>query len=815
MGSARPALLALIVVLMVFWSVVPATQGQSATGNLVVSTDYELFGTYDLRGGGHVTWTWTGPRAADFRLKVLHLFDEYTTIPRGFLYAGAGTNANGDGRLDSLEGVRYTDLLETSLENAPRGTQSQYVQMYPFDLREKTGDAATSFDRSTSGLAGTNAATSGPVEIRFLFQANITTTNGRVPLATSALVDPLYEIFSYRAVQSPTLAASGPYPGSWPFLPENGWHVVPLGAALGGGVAFWAGNDTTGLYDNNLDASSTTSADPPLAAVNATYVPFDLRFASRAWATFNYTGSVSGTGDYLRLEYAHPPAYTDWTNLSFGSSPTLPSTAPRVWSSATVNLSSVLGQRVQLRLRFHSDGAGTSSGFYIRDFDLHAPADYTGEVVEADTHYLIGLLSFSDPSVVAGGLQLIRTPGGELVTYGATWDPSRVPRDTIRFRTFDLLENPQILFIVMIAATYAISRLQQGAYERYRASHPAEYGPAVLRNKWIHRAGKVGIGILILFYFVPTALWFIGLRAVVSGLAFWFLSVAMAVGFGFGTRASYDRRLRRTLAPIVGEEGPVVQKIIVPAPTESSAPVVGECLQCRQPIHQDDRTYRCTCGALYHIACASGLVRCANCQQPIAAGVTQQRGQVSLRCESCGELQTALEGTDPRATTCANCGGRLRHLETGKRYLLVARNPALAVTWMRDLVKGGKSGLIMTTASPERLRLEFGIKKAPIVQISSRVPGAVHPRDLDPALRAILPMAREGKGGVILYDGLDEVIAEASLADVIRFLRKANDMAFVHGVTVIGRVGPGRLSDVDLKRLNAEFDEFLDVSAQP
>src|SRR5207247_5004350 len=119
------------------------------------------------------------------------------------------------------------DLLETSLENAPRGTQSQYVQMYPFDLREKTGDPATSFDRSTSGLAGTNAATSGPVEIRFLFQANITTTDGRVPLATSALVHPLYEIFSYRAVQSPTLAASAPYPRSWPFFPESAGPVPP------------------------------------------------------------------------------------------------------------------------------------------------------------------------------------------------------------------------------------------------------------------------------------------------------------------------------------------------------------------------------------------------------------------------------------------------------------------------------------------------------------------------------------------------------------------------------------------------------------
>jgi hypothetical protein len=78
----------------------------------------------------------------------------------------------------------------------------------------------------------------------------------------------------------------------------------------------------------------------------------------------------------------------------------------------------------------------------------------------------------------------------------------------------------------------------------------------------------------------------------------------------------------------------------------------------------------------------------------------------------------------------------------------------------------------------------------------------------------MLPLAREGKGGVLLYDGLDEIVTEGSLDEVIRFLRKANDMAFVHGVTVIGRVAPGRLPDSDLKRLNGEFDEFLDLSAQ-
>src|SRR5438128_3594775 len=69
------------------------------------------------------------------------------------------------------------------------------------------------------------------------------------------------------------------------------------------------------------------------------------------------------------------------------------------------------------------------------------------------------------------------------------------------------------------------------------------------------------------------------------------------------------------------------------------------------------------------------------------------------------------------------------------------------------------------------------------------------------------------EGRRILYDGLDQIVSQASLADVIRFLRKANDMAFVHGMTVIARVSPGVLADSELRRLNAEFDEFLDLSA--
>src|SRR5437879_13673321 len=110
MGSLRPALLAIVAGLLVLWSLFPPAFGRNPGGHVVVTTDYELFGTSDLSGGGHVTWTLTGAKAADLRAKILNMFDTYRQIPRGFPFEGTGGTANGDGVLAPLEGVRYTDL---------------------------------------------------------------------------------------------------------------------------------------------------------------------------------------------------------------------------------------------------------------------------------------------------------------------------------------------------------------------------------------------------------------------------------------------------------------------------------------------------------------------------------------------------------------------------------------------------------------------------------------------------------------------------------------------------------------------------------
>src|SRR5207247_9130242 len=106
----------------------------------------------------HVTWTLTGAKAADLRPTVLHMFDEYPTIPRGFLFQGQLTAANQDGVLESVEGVRYTDLLENVLERpgGAEGTIAQYMELYPCDLREKNeAYPSQPLERATYSLANT------------------------------------------------------------------------------------------------------------------------------------------------------------------------------------------------------------------------------------------------------------------------------------------------------------------------------------------------------------------------------------------------------------------------------------------------------------------------------------------------------------------------------------------------------------------------------------------------------------------------------------------------------------------------------------
>src|SRR5207245_1819440 len=147
--------------------------------------------------------------------------------------------------------------------------------------------------------------------------------------------------------------------------------------------------------------------------------------------------------------------------------------------------------------------------------------------------------------------------------YSSSRNTSAFPSETIRYASFDAVENPQILFAVMLVGAYAISRQQHDAYVRYRQSYPATYRLAVHKAKWLHRLGAISIGLLVLFYFVPTATWIVGIRVFVSGFAYWVLSIAFAVLMGFGTRAYYSGQVARAAAAENEETHMVVKKVAI------------------------------------------------------------------------------------------------------------------------------------------------------------------------------------------------------------------------------------------------------------
>ena len=816
MRSPRPAALTVVLALLVFWAVVSPALAQGS--GMTVSSDYELFGTTDLTGGGHVTWTLSGAAAQTLRADIVHLFDEYAAIPQGFPFAGKPTSGNHDGIIEEPEGRAYTDRVEAILEGTTvigqtEGTQVGYFLLDRSTLLEK--DLVNGFNRSTSGIVGTGASSSADLQIKFLFNGATNTADVTMPLTTEAYAQALFQAFSIQAAQ----AGSVPIPSAPTGSP--GWHAVFYDPSH---PALWAGNTTTCnlgtnvscRYDDNANLSAATVMDPNLGPAGTW---LDLRFASSAWVSFNYTGQVADPGDVFQIQVAPQAANLTWTplpnaTLSYGQN-----TPVGAWRPALVNLSAYLGQKVRLRLSFTSNGAGTAPGFFVGNFTIHAPASYSGPILESDAHYLVGLLSFSNFQVPSGNPTLIRTPGGEILFYSGTFDTASPSPDAVRYEAFDAMENPQVLFVVMVVAAYFISRLQDSAYDRYREAHPSVFRPAVHKAKWLHWLGRIAIAFLILFYFVPTAFFVIGLRVYFNGPAFFFVALTLALALGFGTRAYYRQRLEEAPPPgpaVAPSDGDVEAEPQVSEEEVEEAPAIAHCTHCLRTIHEGDQTYDCSCGAMYHMSCAAGLMRCPNCRKPIA-GIERvgEKRSVSMRCSACGEVQTVPEGADPRTLTCASCGGSLRSLDAGKRYLLVASNPAIAFHWLADLSKGGKPALVITPAAPDRLRLEFGLKGAQIVQVSAQAAGAVDPRKLDPVgLKAILPLAREGKAGVLLYDGLDQLVSESSMGDLIRFLRKANDMAFVHQITVIGRVGPGVLAETEIDRLAAEFDEVLDLSAR-
>lgn len=114
-------------------------------------------------------------------------------------------------------------------------------------------------------------------------------------------------------------------------------------------------------------------------------------------------------------------------------------------------------------------------------------------------------------------------------------------------------------------------------------------------------------------------------------------------------------------------------------------------------------------------------------------------------------------------------------LEQGRTFLV--RHDHLSYQLFLDAVRHGALGLVATTAPPLQVMAKYDITTTPILWISENaVDRDIKPRDLE-RLGTVLANFMKKNGGIVLLDGIDELIAINGFDNVQRFLITLNSAA--------------------------------------
>ncbi|HLF07464.1 MAG TPA: Ig-like domain-containing protein, partial [Thermoplasmata archaeon] len=154
----------------------------------------------------------------------------------------------------------------------------------------------------------------------------------------------------------------------------------------------------------------------------------------------------------------------------------------------------------------------------------------------------------------------------------------------------------------------------------------------------------------------------------------------------------------------------------------------------------------------------------------------------------------------------------LMRLEGGYNFLILSSQPREAFEAFADLVNGGSKGMVLTTTKPEKALREHGIDADGVEKIwltDSKAPGAANPKRIEFELtRDTMAFLKKNPKGVLMMEGVEYLIAEASFEKASRYVKKLADQASSTGATLIVTVNPGDVKD-QLGVLRKGFDKVL------
>jgi Zn finger protein HypA/HybF involved in hydrogenase expression len=468
---------------------------------------------------------------------------------------------------------------------------------------------------------------------------------------------------------------------------------------------------------------------------------------------------------------------------------------------------------VVVSMDFDASGGGSSKLMQLSRFPVDTFSDAVGSVIGyyhegtmtvKSRLIMVGIGSFTNPDMVSGKVSELRTPLGTVVWYSYHGDmlvDGELVDETLTYKRFSILENQQIAFVVVLIGMVLIIRQPMKRFRKYKLLHPRRFRKYA---KLLPAATYISYALaafVLLLYLVPYLFSGGSQFLLYSSYLYFIIPAAVFVQF-FMSKAMYDHAAAEIPEDTVVE---VKQALIETEKVEELL-----CQVCFSKIDLETDLFRCPgCGLEMHGTCAEKSQGCPSCSAVLFPERTR-----SIQCKACGEtfLYSGME--DEYSIQCTRCGAFQEDVKSGRNYMVLERDPSNAYSMARAMGLSDRPVMVLTSNFPGKIRGEHDLGDNIEVKWfsdSTTDIDNVNPRDLDGDVMEISStfLMTTKRSGVVV-DGLDMLIKENDFETALAFIKRLNDLAAIHGATIILALDKNSVTADQFKAVSDEFDEIHD-----
>ena len=467
---------------------------------------------------------------------------------------------------------------------------------------------------------------------------------------------------------------------------------------------------------------------------------------------------------------------------------------------------------ITFKLNFEGKGSGSSKTLETAQaaYDSFAEAvfeatgyQFNGTMTIHQRLTTFALGSFTGPDLPNSRVTGIRTPFGEVLWYSFTGavQPFSTVSDSLDYRSFSLIESQQISFVVLVVGLLLLVRMPGSDFGKFEKLHPRKFRKYAKPLMTVKVSMIVLAVVLVLLYLLPFAFSFMSRESIFYTAYLYLLVPAAVLGQHYFSRAMYNKA-----ALSIPDESIIEVKQAVVQPEEGEGEIL--CKACYRPIEAGLDLFQCSCGANMHLTCAEKAQNCPNCGTLLFPERTR-----SIECRSCGQtfMYTGVE--DPYAIQCSHCGAFQEEIKAGKNYLVVDADPRNAFAMIRAMALSGRPALCLTTSFPGKIRSDYDLMNIDIKWLSDSSTDIdnINPKDLEgDSMEVVSTFLMTTKGAGVMIDGVAQLIEMNGFDKVFAFVKRLNDLAAIHGSTIVLSINKQGMPEDQFKRISDAFDEIHD-----